>query len=457
MIEQQTLQVCQSHMHRAAGDKKLSVYAGAPLSEIVATLTVDGLGEDFSTQDVLDYVNSVEEHAVCMTQVKELGVRAVRQLSSLVRNTINPHIRKIVEQVSEGPEVRDDGFGYRVTTFKLSALVSNPLVMELVQKHRSVPVTGTTAGNGVGKFEKEYIFSMLQMGGDTEFNEYAEHWYNEDETAVDKIKAALAGESELSNIPDPDLHAAILIILAGTKVPPPNTASNLAVWELNRNRLMAYAAQSVHKVLDSYRMAESSQRLYVSSFQSGVRDIIVYDRVYKDMLTKGLTVEALMGNEMLNRKFMSHQILDANAIKICEAKYRQERTAHETAKQKLTMIGRNRWLYRVLRDDLEEIANKESWPVDGDNREKAGERLKSVCARILENERLRDEPIEDIVAAILLATWYAHTDAARLIDIASRICRDDPELDAEEAFTMAKLEYVGLWIASQIRPVDSKE
>jgi len=50
-----------------------------------------------------------------------------------------------------------------------------------------------------------------------------------------------------------------------------------------------------------------------------------------------------------------------------------------------------------------------------------------------------------------LATWYAHTDAWRLLDIASHLQSEYPDITPEELFLMAKIRYVAQWVASMLK------
>lgn len=458
MIEIKTIDLAKSQVQRLSDVEAINFYAGTPVSEIASTLSVDVMvenGELVDSEVILEYINDDEDHTANLTQAKELCVRSIRQLSDIIRNTINPHIRRVTQLTNDCVYESADTIGFTIKPFKLSQLILNPLVSSIVERWKNGTPQSTNMGKGIGELDTDYIVSCLKFSDQDEFNSLTNE-YVSDNTQLGLIRLLLDGKTEVVNIKEPEVLALTLLVLIATKTPPPNTSSNLAEWELNRQNLLISCSRVINSITERYNRAVNNGVLYTKSFDPTSKVILVNESVYKGMLDKGLTPEAVIGNELLERKFLSHLLTEESAVKACEAKYRQEQKANEAALKLNIKANLSRNLRRAVLEDLDQIASKEAWPVDGDNKEKAGTRLKTVIDKLFSNEFVVDQPIEDIVAATLLATWYAHTDAGRLMDIASRLCKEDPDLNAEEAFTLAKIEYVGLYIASQLHLSGSK-
>lgn len=467
MIELQTLEAT----HRIglgeidSSEDKVEVYKGSVLAEITATLTTsavleeDGAGRRtlVDNEKIVDYTSQIEEHAVCLKEAKELAVRSVRQLTDIIRNTINPHIRSVVKRLevyNADYSTSPNSLGYSIDMFQLPVRLTNPLVLNVLNVWKGKIPEGEIKGRGIGRLEPEYLISCFQ-GGLTEPSGTSNDNYDYlgDSSLVSKLIDFLAGNVNISTVTDYNLLALAVVVLSLTKTPPPGVTSNLADWENNRNNLMANCVTVLNKVLFMYNRNIEGQMLYVNKYDPKTKVITVFDTIYRGMLDKGLTPEAVMGNELLGRRYLSHQLLDAEVIKVCENKYKLEKSAKDTSNITLNRTNLFRNVKHALMRDLEDIADSERWPVDGDNRSKANARLIQVRDAIFKSKGIEYKSTEDIIAACLLATWYAHTDAVTLMDIASRIGSDDPELSPEEVYTLAKIEYVGLYVASQLRLV----
>lgn len=456
MIELQTLNVVSdSGFDNIDNDSnRIEVYANTALAEIVATLATDAIIETSSRSTIVDddkisdYTTQVEEHALCLKDAKDLAVRSVRQLTDIVRNTINPHVRKVLKCIDNRSNHHNGiSLGYNIKLFNISTILTDPTVLNILNVWKGKIPEGDIKGRGVGLLEHDYIQSCFQVET-SDRNSSTDYDSN-----LSKLTEFLNGEVSIERVQDHDLLAQAVLVLAVTKTPPPGVSSNLTQWENNRNNLMANCVAILNKVISSYNRNIEGQMLYADSRSENTKEILVFDKIYRSMLEQGLTPEAVMGNQLLGRRYLSHQLVDAEVIKKCEYKYNLEKTAAEAANRISERASLFSNIKSALIRDLNEIAESEAWPVDGDSRDKANARLIKVRDAIFKTKGIEYKSTEDIVAACLLATWYAHTDAVTLMDLASRLGVDNPELSPEEIYTLAKIEYIGLYVASQLRLV----
>lgn len=455
MIEKKTLTAIEFDKLDTAA-VLLKVYENSPLAEVCDTLSVAALVHKDTSEmpqltEVEEYINAQACHTDCVNDVKVLGVRAVRSLGDLVKNTIFPHIRSVVESV--GRHLNDDSQTsyWTVVPKTLPPILDTMVLLRMVSSIRgSARITDSTLNNGIGEFDDDYIRSLMKVSDEGGFNALLEGVLSkENSEAMWFVKQLLSGRAAVKPETSPETLVIAFIVLLATKTPPASATVSLEKWELNRAVLINSVGHAILSHIDAYERQVRQGLLYCTPKLDHEGIIFVNDKVYRVMLDKGLTPEVVIGNELLGRKYMSFQLLSESAAKECASAYNLDRRAKTAAKAQESRTYRIRAIQDALRNDLNKIAERESWPVDGDSRDKAWGRLKTITEKVLSGPH-RDSSTDDLVAAILLGTWYAHTDAWRLIDIASRLGKEDPELKPDEIFALAKIEYVAKWIASQI-------
>lgn len=459
MIELKTMNaVCYSKFDTAG--VRLQPYTESPLAEVTDTLSVSAVLNTSSTSlpendDVCKYVSDQVNHTECTESIVTLGVKAVRSLSDLTKNTVNPHIRAVLEQIARRV---DDGGGsvdkWSITPNTLAPILNNTVTHGLVSPLRgSVKSDPNTDGKSIGNFNAEYIRSVAKLLRGDGFEEMIESALAEDQSELMHFtQQFLLGRVIIRENTSPEQLVIPLVVATATRTPPAGVEVSLATWELNRATLINVLSHAIIRKIDAYELQITQGLLYSTARLQSKGDILVNDRVYRTMIDKGLTPEIVIGNEILGRKYLTFQLLSEGAMKECTAAYNVNRSADEQARKLNEKTYRISAIQDTLRNDLNRIAEQESWPVDGDSREKAWGRLKTITEKVLTGPH-KDNPTEDVVAAIILGTWYAHTDAWRLMDIATRIAKEDPELQSSELFALAKIEYVAKWLASQIHVV----
>lgn len=430
-------------------------YADTPLELILKDINVSALVTS-KTEDLpddhapaVDYVNSLDSHTEAMAELRVLGVQGVRHLSDLVKNTINPHIRRVAEMVENyGADAEPPFQSWSVSGLTLSEfIVSQPAERLLASFRDANTYEGKAPEGGIGEVDHDYIKTAALFTDTDGYNDRVKQLLSSDENLY-LVRSMVMGESQFKNI-DPELALVALAVLTATKTPPVNTRISLDQWEVNRLQLMNKTAKIVLAVIQRYEYAIKTNTLYTLDVLKQPGTIYVNDKVYRNLIEKGLTPEIVMGNETMGRRFMTYQLLEPEVSAACTRAYTLHRQSQEAAARLDEKTYRIKAIQDSLRTDLNRIADSEEWPVDGDDRDKAWTRLRVIVDKIMSGPN-KDANTDDIIAAVLLGTWYAHTDAWRLIDIALRIGKEDPELTPDEVFTLSKIEYVGQWIATQL-------
>ena len=439
MIELQTAE----EFEYVSSHKQYGVKEGTLVSEIASTLSIDGILDVEDPVKILEYVNSVEAHTVCMAQAKETIVRSVRQLSDLVKNTINPHIVRVVKCVSDWTDTSTSA-GIAIEQVSLPDNLKRDFIKSLAFKYKDIPTpTVSQLGHGMGEISIDQAKAALNLISSSGSFIYAP----EDNVLGKALAFCINGDYEAS-LADINVALTVMLLATGISSPGENVQMPLTTWEINRNAIINKAAKWLIKAYVDYGRAVENKALYIGP--RNAKKVVVNKDVYAALVELGSAPEILLGNEYLGRKHRSVALFtDEAAREDCKKAFTLNEAAIARKSEVEARRQRTRTIAGALLSDAKAFAENDSWPVQGDSLERAKGRINVVFNKLM-NGPLRDGNLDDLVAAVILAVYYAHTDAWRLISIAQDLLKDDPELNADEAYSLAKIEYVGQYIAAQL-------
>lgn len=470
MIEKSTLEA----VHRSGLPYKsitIGTQGGSLINEVVGTLNSTGLlvtnetPEDWhdiersevvedgvthyraSHKEIYERINSIQDHTVLMKEAKDIIVGSIRSISDIVKNTVNPHIRRVIGYLEdERSEMLGTG-GYTIKEISLHPVLSTERVQALITRFDKSMVV----------HQGDKLFKELHHGEPSNHVELTEELNLDSGIYYSGIKDALSGDSDYLN-KSIQVRAYLAVFLAGLEMPSPGIKTTLDKWTSEKAVVLNALVHSLIKDIERYTVAQNTNNLYGvaktantydSKAFSGIREICVHSGVYREIIRQGATPEAVIGNELLNRKYTARLLINPEVITICERAFKLDQESNKKALAKSNNVAKWRNIEHALTQDLRNVAEKEEWPVAGDSIEKAENRLRTVLSKVRASTA-HDASMDDIIAAVICTTWYGHTDAWRLIDIAGRNLREDPELSSDEAYTLAKIEYLALYLSSTL-------
>jgi hypothetical protein len=276
----------------------------------------------------------------------------------------------------------------------------------------------------------------------------------EEGRGLSAIADVLSGRVGIANMPV-EFSLPLAIVLRNIETPKEGVQSSLTAYNDARAVLSNVAAKRALSLIDQLNIQIKNKSLYKGNFVKELGVIELTGEVYKILLNEGLTSEAVIGNELIGRKYIGGQMLNPEIIAELTDIYARD---YATRKQAVSISKHEhtrKALQAVLREDVNMIAEKGEFVIEGDSAEKAWGRLRQFIDALYEHNGLQFEP-SGIITAAICVVWYAHTDAARVIDIMFKVEKEQPGLPAKEVATLATIQYLSEWVGSMMLPTKAE-
>lgn len=432
----------------------LSAVPDTPLALLVHELPTTGIdhekiGHDELIGQIVDRSRDERHHEIRQTYVQG-GVSAVRQTLSFTRGTVMPHVRRVLEAYKASMD--SVATGRPPIEFKINYLpdiYTTGAGRDLIGRWDDVPTANSPGAINLGTYDPEEILELVKVTNDQDFNEDVASLLNADGgRGLQQIQEVLNGARNVSQL-DHVFTLPASIILSAIETPKEGLGMNLSTYNAHRVSMANVAGKAAAGVLGRLGNSVRDTNIYSSLIVKGDGPIELVGEVYRDLLEKGLTVEALMGNEILGRKFRGNSLIDPANIQAMMEAYEKDRLLRQQAAAQDRKANSRVAIMHCLKADLEAMAEKGEFVMEGDDKDRAWNRLRNIVDKIMSSE-WRDVDAIFVIATCLCVTWYAHTDAARFIDIMLDIEKQNPGIPETEFDFLATLQYISLWVASQV-------
>jgi len=402
------------------------------------------------TSSHLVNVSRGEEHAQLMAQSVELVSGTVRRTMDFTRNTVYPHIRRVVEKyttamasLANAPLPYDLDAQYVPEVYRLAP------GREFVEQWENTPRATSPGVQNFGNYSPEEVISLAKLTDDGDFNSSMRELLEaRNGEGVGLLIQVLDGRMDVEKLPT-DYVLPLAIIVKNIEMPKEGLQTTVASYN-NARALVANIAG--HRALGAIRIADTAFKnfsLYPVSGSGKAGVISVNGEVWNELLDKDFSLEMLIGNEILGRKFRGAQLNDAEARAAMLSAYEGDKARRQAAHELNRKVAERAAVQNVLRDDIKCVAECGEFTVEGDTYDKAWGRLRDFVDAVYKNQFQQHDPVMVISAAVCLV-WYAHTDAARVVDIMFTIEKEQPNLPANQVATLATLKYLCAWVTSQI-------
>lgn len=426
-------------------ERGLQVLPGQNTPLLSLTMTVNStmvdhdLGENCDIAQVLQDRSNTDLHRLAKADIIKLASLSISRLHEMTRNTILPYIKEIVPKVQGFVNERrvSASLPYTVVMKEIPAVYSNPVLKQLYERYPAPSQLDYVVRN-VCPVDLDRIKDLCKTGMAGFDAELATGLSLRNDEGYAEVQAVLAGRKGLDQV-NPDYLPGVLVA-AQAVYGEPEPGVNLTLVEYNDqvNRLLGKAAQLVRGAQLRYESADKVGTLYVAQRDS-ISTVVVFGRVYRDMLEKGLTPEALLGNEMAGRRFSQGQLIE-NKVAL-EQIYAREMNLR-SLKVQTEMAG-------IVREAMRQVIGREIISQDlGEGTKAASDRLTELSNKI--HEKCCDD-INQLVTEIVCEVFYPKTDALTFINLINRVGRQMPDdTDPREVALMATVKYVSYWQARQL-------
>lgn len=432
----------------------LGTVADSPLSVLTRnspTTTMVAEETDFNTLiERLVEFSKTQEHASTLAEIRTLAANAVRGSINVTRNVVLPHLRSVIDMhTTRMAETADGVMPFKVDVKYTPEVYKSNVAVQFIERWDNVPPAPLAPPIKLGQYSVDEIRTLAMLTDDGSFNDdMADLLGSADGIALSQITSVLAGTMAVQNM-DPQYSLPMAIILENITTPKEGVEMTLSQYNASRvamGNTAARTASSLMRTLDNNVRVGS---LYSGLVQKDANVITVTGEVYRTMVTEGLDVEMLIGNELLGRKFTGQQLLDpANQAEMTSA-YERDRGVRQQANLLNTRTRSRQLILDVLRDDHARIASLGEYPVEGDTAEKSWMRIRDITNKVM-GTQASEMDASLVISAILIAVWYGHTDSGRVIDIMFDVERTNEGLSPSEIATLAHMRYIAEWTASMI-------
>jgi hypothetical protein len=410
------------------------------------TLAVDNTLVDRSLVENTDIISVLqsragdEAHRIAKADIIRLASASVSRLHDISRNQVLPAIKELAGKVQEYVNARrlEASLPYSVVMKEIPAVYSNPALRQLADRYPTPSQLDYVVRNlaPVTLDRVKELVKTGMAGFDAELDLSLSMKNNEGYAAVMDV---LQGRVGVQAINQDYLPGVLVAAQSIYDEPEPGVNLTLVEYNDNVNRLLGKCAQLLRGAMLRYAEAEKLGVLYSTDGRESLTQIVVMGKAYRALLEKGLTPEALIGNEMASRRFTQGQLIENKTI--LETIYNREMNL-QAIKVQTSMAS-------IVRDALRSILGTELAARDlGEASVDANKCLIEMVSKV--NEKNCDD-LNTLVTELVCEVFYPRTDALTFIRLMNRVGATlAQDTDPREVALMATIKYVNFWLCRQL-------
>lgn len=454
MFEKSTLDVTQTLIGSL---KSLTPVVNTPIATLTRAICEDGIESD-AEGDVLSLLAGAANernsaHTEAMAELAHTCAQSIRTVLQLSRNVINPHLKTVIE-IYDGilkDTTTQAVSPYIVNQFHHPEIYTDPVINDMLSRYSNVTKMGLLDKIvQIGHYEREDIMRLLSVSDQRDINlNLRELLTADDNSGLIAVTNLLNGKVAAIDVlrHKPELSFPLAVILEAIEEPTEGVTKTLSEWQADKSLLLNNAI-NVLKTYGARVDADLSNKfLYDNSKPRSEHQINVNGAAYLHYIEKGLTVNALIGHEILGRPFSGEKILEN--IEVLEKAYQKEHLALEQAFRIQLNTTKALAMVKAVRADAENRIKAGEFVLEGDTAEKVRQRVNATLEGITQSNFKFGDQILNITAAVM-RIWYYHTGAPQYMDYRLEVEREGGgNLTAPEIATLATVRYVVRWCLSQ--------
>lgn len=446
--------------------------AGTPLAKLVEATRSDSklmatIGGEFNPLiDEIAYMANVKDpvlehslHDRVMDEITTVCIEAVRNHMSQARTVVAPAVQEMVEKTAEamGALAPSSLLGMEVVSWLPPAPMTSPAFETMVRKFQEVPYDVPRMGVNCPDVGMKELTDMLLSGSGSVDASVGEWIAAKGESFFvglwsDMFQMKPVGEHDSprdfrSYMEDPEygLDNALAVFLWARKLVEgalPETNMPARSFETYMAEFRDQAGARLCRGFDEMATAFKNKQLIKAVYGNVT---VVFDNVYKEWLEEGGSNEVLFGN-LLSQPFSTHtDVINARA-----AELKQKWNTH-AALTKLTEANRN---FMRTKDILRTVFEAQIQTLSDPDEANANNltQVMKLFEEQLDNVRVDElENLWGVCLRLVCRSRFYRTDAERILTGVERAKKANPEIDVREAAAASMIEYIGHWVASQLR------
>lgn len=388
------------------------------------------------------------EHSEIFDTIRDKVVDDVTRLIGMTRRVVMPDIKDIHAKVKAQIDARLATIQepFVIVQIEAADIFNNPMVMEQVQRYKNAdyadlnrmdlpPLTEEQISAALSTTNADFNAQLNQMASPGCVSAAADVW---------------SGALRFNEIEPSSMYVLFLICKSLYESPAEGLGMSLINYQTTLTNVMEQAGLAIYNYIERLGRQTRLRSLYATGnfvySTTGPQEIYVNGNVYRSMLKEGLKPETLFANEMLDRRYVSEDLLNAEVVDKLESVYKQNTSI--VHRQRL-MNEVSTSINAIARVFVDEIRQRQDLVVQP---EILAARLKTILDNINEDKlRCLEHCIRDMVCDV----FYAHTDCKRFIQIFDRL-QCDENTDHRHSALVATMEYTGMWLASMFVPTKDR-
>lgn len=425
-------------------EKKLQVLPtdDSPLQNLIMALGPAAFTEGPGVAEVLQARSKDDLHHRAKETVVELASASVARVHDMTRNTVLPMIKEVSAAVEAhvNPRRVEAILPYRITMKEIPQIYSNPALAAMVKRFPAPGGNGAYVSRVVAEVTVDRIKELCKTGMagvDSEIDLTLSLGKDEGYAAIQQV---LNGNLALEKAHVDYLPGLLVTAQAIYNEPEPGVNMTMAEYNEHVNRLLIKTAHLIRGAQSRYQIAEKAGTLYTVEGRHVLSNITVYGKAYRALLEKGLTPEALIGNEMAGRRFNQGQLIESKAA--LEAIYHREMNLRNL-KVQAEMAG-------LVREAIAKVVGDEIRKRDFSVAESETATIKFRDMLKLINEHNCSD-VHQLVTSIVCEVFYPGTDSLTFINLINHCGKQaNADTDIREITLMATIKYVNQWLIRQM-------
>ena len=442
---------------------QLTVIEATPLHHIVSACDAVCGGTESIDQamDSISLASRNEDHDGTIYELADLAAQSVLNTQDLLKSKVLPHIRSIIDTIEESTKnSKQTGLPYTLEYRDIPFLLTLEPTGRLIEQFANGDQFETQEDVNLGTFSDDEIIEKATYTNDGDFNDLLKAYLLENPEATNTISSVLSGQSFLGNVTDPVTLLALIVVAQNIAGDESQIQSGLNVsLSAFKYRLLWLSIGSAKRLASIIKKwsTDIKNRILFTDVVRRDKVIVVNKSVFANLVDEhGLTVEALIGNEILGRPFTGHGLTVEDNLLKAKAKYDTELSMATRRNDLENDITYTQCIFKTAMDDARaRSTDEETLAVLGDTSESLVSRAKLVCERLYAagvSGKVRDH----LVASLVCSIYYAHTDVLMLISIMGDVSKGNPELSSDDVVLVARTEFVAWFVFKQLAVVTTK-
>lgn len=404
------------------------------------------------------------EHDGTMNFIADNAAVSVLNTHRLVTEVVNPHIRKVVATIVE--QLAADEAAASTTDHGVE-LVTIPNVLDNVELENMIARIGTMDRYDVptldlGTYTDEEILEQVRYSTSGGYDDVLRMELVNDPEAFNTIRHVLSGKSFGVQKLSKPVAVALLLMSQSLKHSDTIKEGINATLSDYKNRLhwiSVTVARYLNATYSSWNAISESKLIYRPTDQNNPSAKTgIISSTFALMADQGVTIEHVVGNNLLDRPYGYHDFIgdkkDETLARTKQAYDRDLATKNSEKESKENDRIIRTALIAIKDEAIDRAGDPANLAILGDTKATMVSRATAACEAVFKSGKtLKHDQIDEFVAGLIIAIYYAHTDALLYLDSIADFTRQYPEMDGPELAKLARVNLITHWVYRQLTTV----